>query len=90
MTNMWIVELTPAARRQLEKLDAETNRKIAAYLDERVAGPGSPTRFGKALTGPLKGFWRYRVGDYRVVASIENRRLVVYVVDIDHRSTVYR
>ena len=90
MSNKWIVELAPAARKQLEKLDAETNRRIATYLDTRVATSADPTRLGKGLTGLLKGYWRYRVGNYRIIAKIENQRLVVYVVEIDHRSEIYR
>jgi mRNA interferase RelE/StbE len=60
------------------------------YLRERIAGEGDPRRFGHALTGDLKGLWRYRVGDYRIVASIEDERFVVLVVTIGHRREVYR
>jgi len=59
------------------------------YLRERIATEADPRRFGHALTRDLKGLWRYGVGDYRIVASIEDERLVVLVVTIGHRREVY-
>jgi len=84
----------------LRKLDAQTQGLILRYLRERIATEedhaGKSTqpaqandRFGHALTGDLKGLWRYRVGDYRIVASIEDNRFVVLVVTIGHRREVY-
>lgn len=59
-------------------------------LRERIAGSRDPRRFGQALIGDRKGLWRYRVGDYRIVAAIEDDRLVVMVVTVGHRREVYR
>jgi mRNA interferase RelE/StbE len=59
-------------------------------LRERIATAADPRRFGHALAGDLKGLWRYRVGDYRIVAAIEADRFVVLVVTIGHRREVYR
>jgi len=90
MPRGWRVEFDRAAARDLRKLGADAERAILRYLRQRIAGSGDPRRFGHALTGDLKGLWRYRVGDYRIVASIEDQRFVVLVVTIGHRREVYR
>lgn len=90
MTKAWRVEFDRAAARELRKLGAPAERLILRYLRERVAGSDDPRRIGHALTGDLKGLWRYRVGDYRIVASIEDDRFVVLIVTIGHRREVYR
>jgi mRNA interferase RelE/StbE len=87
---VWRVEFDRAADRDLRKLGSEAERLITRYLRERIATADDPRRFGHALTGDLKGLWRYRVGDYRIVASIEDDRFVVLVVAIGHRREVYR
>lgn len=87
---VWRVEFDRAADRDLRKLGAEAERAITRYLRERIATAADPRRFGHALTGDLKGLWRYRIGDYRVVAAIEDDRFVVLVVTVGHRREVYR
>jgi mRNA interferase RelE/StbE len=87
---VWRVEFDRAADRDLRKLGAEAEREITRYLRERIATAADPRRFGHALTGDLKGLWRYRIGDYRVVAAIEDDRFVVLVVTVGHRREVYR
>lgn len=87
----WIIEYSETARRQIHKLDRQTARRILDYMDERIAGENDPRASGKALTGKALGaFWRYRVGDYRVICSIEDGRLCVVVVEIGNRREVYR
>jgi mRNA interferase RelE/StbE len=90
VTSIWRVEFHPAAVRDLRKLGADGERRVLRYLRERIAGSQDPRRFGHALTGDLDGLWRYRVGDYRVVAAIEDDQFVVLVVTIGHRREVYR
>ena len=85
----WRVEFDRVAARDLRKLGAEAQRLILKYLRERIATAEDPRRFGHALTRDLKGLWRYRVGDYRIVASIEDDRFVVLVVTVGHRREVY-
>lgn len=87
---VWQVEFLPDAARDLKKLGAGAQQAILHYLRARIARSSDPRRFGHALTGDKKGFWRYRVGDYRIVASIEDRRFVVLVVKVGHRREVYR
>ena len=86
----WRVAFDRAAVRDLRKLGSEAERLILRYLRERISGSDDPRRFGHALTGERRGLWRYRVGDYCIVASIEDNHFVVLVVTIGHRREVYR
>jgi mRNA interferase RelE/StbE len=87
----WTISYTATAKKQLRKLDKQTARRILDFLDERVAGAQNPRDTGKALTGPLLGtFWRYRVGDYRIICDIQDGKLCVLVIEIGHRRDVYR
>ena len=76
----WGYEVTEKARKQLKKLGPEPSQKILKYLKERVTGCEDPRQFGSALTGDLGEYWRYRVGDYRVLCQLEDERLIVLVV----------
>jgi mRNA interferase RelE/StbE len=75
--------------RELQKLDRQAQREIIASLDERIATPEEPRRFGKPLRAALTGLWRYRVRDYRVLCQIQDGILLVLVVSIGHRKNVY-
>ena len=87
----WKVELDPAAERELGKIDQQTARRILAFLHGRVAQLDDPRSIGEALKGSQLGaFWKYRVGDYRIVASIEDGALRILVVRIGNRKDVYR
>jgi mRNA interferase RelE/StbE len=86
----WTVDYTETARKQLRKLDKQVARRILDFLDERVTTSEEPRSMGKALTGPLGSFWRYRVAEYRVICDIQDGRLRVLVVQIGNRREVYR
>lgn len=86
----WKIDYTDTALKQLRGLDKPVARRILDYLDVRVAGSGDPRSAGKALTGPLGGLWRYRVGDYRVVCDIQEGVMCVLVVQIGNRRELYR
>ena len=87
----WTVEFDAAAAKELRKLDPPVARRIVAVLRERLAPLADPRSIGEALRGDELGeFWKYRLGDYRVVARIVDRRLIVIVVRIGHRRDVYR
>jgi mRNA interferase RelE/StbE len=90
MGKVWQVEFLPEAARDLKKLRRDAQSAILKYIRQRIAISKNPRRFGHALTGDKKGFWRYRVGDYRIVAAIEDDRFVVVVVTIGHRREAYR
>ena len=85
----WQVEFDRDAARELRKLGGKDRDQIIEYLRTRIATTEDPTRFGKPLLGDYKGFWRYRVGDFRIIARIERDRFVVVVVRVGHRRVVY-
>lgn len=87
---VWTVEYTNTAKAQLRKLDRQVARRILDYMDERVAGLENPRAKGKALTGRFGGFWRYRVGDCRVICEIQDGALRILVVQLGHRRDVYQ
>jgi mRNA interferase RelE/StbE len=86
----WTVEVSAAARKQIDRLGHAEGARITRYLKERIAPSDDPRQFGKALVGELSGYWRYRVGDYRIICELIDDRLVVLVVNIGHRRDVYR
>ena len=87
----WKIELDPAAERELDKIDQQTARRIIAFLHGRVAALDNPRSIGEALKGSKLGdFWKYRVGDWRIIASIEDGALRILVVRIGNRREVYR
>jgi mRNA interferase RelE/StbE len=86
----WTIEYTKTAREQLRKLDKTIARRLADYMDKRVAFLDNPRLAGKPLTGGLKGVWRYRVGDYRLICDIQDQVLTILVVEIGNRKDVYR
>lgn len=87
----WRIELHPQAEKELSKLDPEVARKIVRFLRERVAPLEDPRSIGEALKGPELGrFWKYRVGDYRLICHIQDQRITILLVTIGHRRDVYR
>jgi mRNA interferase RelE/StbE len=86
---MWSVEFTADAARDLKRLDPQVAREILSYLRKRIATDDDPRRFGKALRGEKQGFWRYRVGDYRLICLVEDEKLTVLVLRAAHRKEVY-
>jgi mRNA interferase RelE/StbE len=85
------VELSESADRELGKLDAPQAKRILKFLHERVAKLDDPRSVGEALHGSQLGaFWKYRVGDYRLISKIEDNRLVVLVLRVGHRKEIYR
>lgn len=86
----WTVEFQLSARKQLAKLERTTQARIVNFFRERIAGDDDPRRIGKALKGDKGELWRYRIGDYRAICRIEDKRLIVLVVELGHRREVYR
>ena len=85
------VELSESAERELGKLDALQAKRILKFLHQRVAKLDDPRSIGEALHGSRLGeFWKYRVGDYRLICKIEDDRLIVLVLRVGHRKEIYR
>ena len=86
----WQIDYTDTALKQLGKLDKPAAKRIVDFMDERIAMSDDPGDTGKALVGPLLGaFWRYRVGDYRVVCDIQDNVLRILVIEVGNRKDVY-
>jgi mRNA interferase RelE/StbE len=87
----WTIEYTETALKQLRKLDRQIARRIFDFMHERISGEHNPRDTGKALTGNLlDAFWRYRIGDLRIICDIQDGRLCVLVIQIGNRREVYR
>ena len=85
------VELSAEVDRELSKLDAQQAKRILKFLHDRTARLDDPGSIGEALHGSrLAGFWKYRVGDYRLICKIEDDRLVVLVLRVGNRKEIYR
>ena len=82
------VEYSPEAQRRLDKLDRSVAARIIKLMD-RVERLSDPRSVGEALHGNLSAYWKYRAGDWRIVASIHDKFLVVEVIEIEHRSKAY-
>jgi mRNA interferase RelE/StbE len=88
---IWKIELAPAADRELDKLDPQIAKRIIKFLHERIAPLQDPRSSGEPLKGSQFGeFWRYRVGDYRVIVRIEDYVLLILVLRVGHRKNIYK
>jgi mRNA interferase RelE/StbE len=86
----WAIEYAETARKQLRKLDKPTARRVVEFMDKRVAPSDDPRKLGKTLKGSLGDLLRYRVGDFRVLCDIQDRKLTVLVLQVGNRREVYR
>lgn len=86
----WTIEFLPAAEKELAKLGRTEAKRILQTLKARIALRDDPRALGSPLAGELGGLWRWRIGDYRVVARIEDERITILVVRVAHRQAVYR
>lgn len=75
--------------KDLEKLDKHTQKQVLKWIDKNLVGE-DPRAKGKALVGNLKGYWRYRIENYRLLVKIQDNELVIIAVYIKHRSEVYK
>lgn len=87
----WRIEFDPDALKELKKLDKPVRERIVGFLKTRVAKSKHPTDIGERLSGDALGkYWKYRLGDWRIVCEIVDKRVVVRVLRIGHRSAVYK
>lgn len=85
----WTIEYTKTALKQLKKLDQEGARRIVDYMTERIAPSDDPRSLGTALKGDLSIYWRYRVGDYRIICDIQDGKLQILVINLGDRKDIY-
>ncbi len=85
----WKIEFDSNVEKDLRKLDHSAQQRIIKYLKEKIIPIENPRTLGKPLSGDLRGIWRYRVGDYRILAKIEDENFIILVVYVGHRKNVY-
>lgn len=91
MSLAWLIKFDDKAKKDLAAMDQTTARRITKFLRERVSPLDDPRSIGEALKGSKLGaFWKYRVGDYRIISDIEDGALRILVVRIGNRRDVYR
>ena len=86
----YTVRYTKKAIKSLKKLDRKVLVMLKAWIDKNLVDTENPRRYGKALVADRSGQWRYRVGDYRILADIRDRELVILLIEIGHRREIYR
>ncbi len=86
---MWRVEYSERAVKELKKLDKYTAKLILAWIEKNLEGCADPRVHGKGLTANRSGQWRYRIGDYRLLAEIQDNKLVILALSVGHRREVY-
>ena len=87
----YTIEFDPAAVRDLKKLDRPTQIRLIGFLRDRVGSMDNPRAIGELLAGAKLGnFWKYRVGDWRIICDIQDRRITVRVLRVGNRREVYR
>jgi len=84
------VEFTKEALKQLKKLDPSVSALIIGWIRKNIENSENPRVHGKALSSNRKGQWRYRVGNYRILADIQDEKVIVLVVSIGHRGDIYK
>ena len=87
---MYKVEFTDKAKKTLKKLDKKVAKLILAWIRKNLEGCTDPRQHGKSLTANRSGQWRYRVGDYRLIANIQDDKIVILILEIGHRRNIYK
>ena len=87
---MYRVLFTDAAKKKLKKLDKNTAKLILAWIRKNLEGCSDPRAYGKALCADRQGQWRYRIGDYRLLAEIEDDKIIILIINIGHRRDIYK
>lgn len=85
----WKVQISDRALKELKKLDPVNIEMLLTYLETRIEGSTDPRRYGEPLKGNLGGYWRYRIGQYRILCELADEIVAVYVVTVGHRRQIY-
>ena len=85
----WQIEFTPDADKLLGKLDHQNRKRISRYIRKTIASLENPRTRGEAMSANYAGYWRYRIGDYRVICEIKDEKVIVLVVKLGHRRQIY-
>ena len=91
MYREWELQIDPDAAQDLKNLDGAVRKRIKKFLDERLLRLENPRSIGEALKGSRLGdLWKYRVGDYRILARIDDHTVIILMVKVGHRREIYR
>lgn len=85
----WKVSISEQAQRELKKMDRQDRELILSYLETRIDGCADPRLHGEALKQNLTGYWRYRIGKYRILCELVDDIVMVYVIKVEHRRSEY-
>ena len=83
------VILSEKARKALKKLDKQTSSLIIGWIEKNLEGCENPRIHGKGLVSNRSGQWRYRIGDYRLICEIQDKKIIIYVLEVGHRKKIY-
>ncbi len=86
---MYKIIATKEFLKSLKKLDKGTQKLIKRYIENNIANSSDPRAKGKPLRYNLSGYWRYRVGDYRLICEIDDEKIVIILIDVGHRRNIY-
>lgn len=84
------VKYEKKAVKQIQKLDATVQKLLKTWIEKNLIGTTNPRQHGKGLTGDKSNYWRYRVGDYRVLAEIRDAEVIIIIIEVGHRSRIYK
>lgn len=86
---VYTVNYTPAAYKALKKIDKPTRNMILSWIEKNLVDCVNPRQHGKPLTANRTGQWRYRIGDYRLIAEIQDDKIIILILSIGHRREIY-
>ena len=84
------IKFSDKARKSLKQIDRFQAKIVVAWIEKNLSGCSDPRAYGKALSGDKKDYWRYRVGNYRIIAEIDDGRIWINIINISHRREIYR
>ena len=84
------VEFSSGARKKIDKLDAPVRKRITEWIEKYLSGTETPRAKGRPMEGEWYGYWRYRVGDYRLISKILDDKIIILVVKVDKRNDIYK
>lgn len=86
---IWTIRTSKLFEKQIKSLEVNDKKRILAYLKKRVGTSDNPKILAKPLTGNLSGYWRFRVGDYRIIVDIQEQTCTIVAIEVDHRKSIY-
>jgi mRNA interferase RelE/StbE len=86
----WRVRFEKRALKEMARLGSVDQERIARFIRDRIEARDNPREVGEALAGPFAGYWKYRIGDYRIIASIDDDAVTIIVIRIGNRREIYR